>query len=120
MVWTFVRVQNRRRFAAVTVLYLAGLYETGADGLLAGYVLPVVTGGASPLNPAPLLLPFGFWGFVAVYSSMVLAPAWVVRAAAPPPESPTSPAWRDALKPLVWLIPYAILAIPLLLLAARQ
>lgn len=125
MIWTFVRVQNRRHFGAVTVLLLAGLYESGADGLLAGWLLPVVTGKMAPLNLGFFLLLGGimFWAFILCYSSFLLPPAWVLEAARAPGESPAPPlphAWRDALKPLFWLIPYAAIAVPLLWLASRK
>lgn len=124
MIWTFVRVQNRRHFAAVTVLLLAGLYESGADGVLAMWLLPVVTGKMTPLNPVLLLLPtVMFWGFIPVYSSFLLPPAWVLEAAHLPgePAAPPLPhAWLDAMKPLFWLIPYAAIAVPLMMLAARK
>jgi hypothetical protein len=125
MIWTFVRVQNRRHFGAVTVLLLAGLYESGADGLLAGWLLPVVTGKMAPLNLGFFLLLPGvmFWGFILCYSSFLLAPAWVLEAAREPgePAAPPLPhAWRDAMKPLFWLIPYAAIAVPLLWLTVRK
>jgi hypothetical protein len=125
MIWTFVRVQNRRHFAAAIVLLLAGLYETGADGLLAGWLLPVVTGKMGPLDPGFwILLPaVMFWGFIPVYSSLLLPPAWVLEAARAPGESAAAPlphAWRDALKPLFWLIPYAAIAVPLMILGSRK
>ena len=122
MVWTFVRVQRRQRFAATTVLFLAGLYETGADGLFAGAVLPVATG--QPFNPAYfLLLPVMFFGFIPCYSSMVLAPAWVIEAGGPTELSVAARRprpWRDALKPLLWLLPYAALAVPVMLAVGRK
>ena len=125
MIWTFVRVQNRRHFAAATVLLLAGLYESGADGILAGWLLPVVTGKMAPLDWGFFLLLPGvmFWGFILCYSSFLLPPAWVLEAARAPGESPALPlphAWRDAMKPLLWLIPYAAIAVPLMMLAARK
>jgi uncharacterized membrane protein len=125
MVWTFVRVQNRQRFAAVTVLLLAGLYESGADGVLAGWLLPVVTGQMHPFNPRFFLLLalVMFWGFIPVYSSFLLPPAWVLEAARPagePPALPQTPAWRDALKPLLWLIAYAAIAVPIMMLGGGK
>ena len=121
MVWTFVRVQRRQRFRPTTVLFLAGLYETGADGILAGAVLPIALGW--PFNPAYfLLLPVMFFGFIPCYSSFLLAPAWVLEAGRPPDEAPAPPrppAWRDALKPLLWLLLYAAIAVPLMMLISR-
>ena len=125
MIWTFVRVQNRHHFATANVLLLAGLYESGADGLLAGWLLPVVTGKMAPLNLGFFLLLPGvmFWGFILCYSSFLLPPAWVLEAAREPGESPAPPvphAWRDAMKPLFWLIPYAAIAVPLMWLASGK
>jgi hypothetical protein len=125
MIWTFVRVQNRRHFAAATVLLLGGLYETGADGILAGWLLPVVTGKMAILNPGfwLLLVVVMFWGFIPVYSSFVLPSAWVLGAARADGGTPSPPmphAWRDALKPLFWLIPYAAIAVPLMLLGSGK
>lgn len=48
-----------------------------------------------------------WWLFIPVYSSMLLPSAWLIEVA-PRPESPTSPAWRDALLPLLWLIPFLV------------
>ena len=46
-----------------------------------------------------------FWMFVPVYSSMVPAPALLV-ATSPAPPVPSTPAWRDALRPLWWFLPF--------------
>lgn len=124
MVIVFVRVQHWRRFDPAVVLLLGGLYECGADGLIGGAFEGAI------LSPAFFLLLPGvfFWLFIPVYSSMVLAPAWVIELA-PPPESPpdslpetgatprgrrwlaphpSGPAWRDAARPLLLLVPFAV------------
>ncbi|MBN1202974.1 MAG: hypothetical protein JXJ20_14080 [Anaerolineae bacterium] len=112
MVILFVRVYHRRRFSPAVVLLLGGLYEVGADGIVGG-----VGNFANPAYPLLLFL-VAFWEFIPVYSSMVLPPAWVVDTI-PPPGLPLTPAWRDALRPLLWLIPFAVyLLIVLLVLAA--
>jgi hypothetical protein len=120
MVILFVRVQNRRRFIASVVLLLGALYETGADGTVGGVVIPIIMG--SPVNPVEhyfFIFLLAFWQFIPVYSSMVLPPAWVVDFA-PRPAKPASPAWRDAIKPLFWLIPYTIYLLVVLLALAAQ
>jgi hypothetical protein len=103
MVVIFVRVQHRRRFSLWAVLLLGGLYEVGADGIIGA--------GASGALASPLywlLLPsVAFWMFIPVYSSMVLPPALLVGTT-PAPDPPSSPAWRDALRPLWWLVPFVV------------
>ncbi len=103
MVVIFVRVQHRRRFSLWAVLLLGGLYEIGADGIIGGGATGAM---ASPLYW--LLLPsVAFWMFIPVYSSMVLPPALLVGTSPAPPK-PLTPAWRDAIRPLWWLIPFFV------------
>ena len=129
MVVIFVRVQHVRRFSPVIVLLLGGLYEIGADGFVGGAF------GGSIFTPAfYLLIPAVFlWLFIPVYSSMVLPPAWVI-ATTPPPAGPdplpsnrwlrllapksSGPAWRDAVRPLLWILPFVLYLAVFLLLAA--
>jgi hypothetical protein len=103
MVVIFVRVQNRRRFSPWIVLLLGGIYEIGGDGLLGG------TLSGDLFNPlAPLMLVgVMMWLFIPIYSSMVMPPSWLIETA-PPPDPPLAPAWRDALRPLLWLFPTLI------------
>lgn len=140
MVIIFVRAQYHRRFSSPAVLLLGGLYEVGADGFVGGGF------GGAILSPAfflmvPLLY---FWLFIPVYSSMVLPPAWVIERVPPPlpgrgelqtPVSahrlkrwydaylrrlaprPSGPAWKDAFRPLLWLIPFAIYLLAFLVIA---
>jgi len=129
MVVIFVRMQHGRRFSAVIVLMLGGLYEIGADGFIGG------TFEGSVFTPAfYLLMPTVFlWLFIPVYSSMVLPPAWVIDTAprpvepAPLPASrwrrllapkPSGPAWRDAARPLLWIPPFALYLVVFLLIAS--
>ena len=103
MVILFVRAQDRRRFSISAVLLLGGLYETGADGIVGNMVF-----GHGIFSPgAWVLLAISFWGFILVYSSMVLPPALVIDRAAAKPK-PSYPSWVDALSPYLWLILYAI------------
>jgi hypothetical protein len=108
MVITFVRVQNRRRFSAPTVLLLGAVYELGADGIVA-QLIGFPFGDSQLLDPVYwiMLLALIFWQFILVYSSMVLPPAWLV-AFAERPEVQVEAAWRDALRPTLWLIPFAL------------
>lgn len=103
MVVIFVWVQHRRRFSPWTVLWLGGLYEVGGDGLVGG----ILSGDLfNPLTPL-LIIGVMWWVFIPVYSSMVLPPAWLIEMT-PPIDPPPSPAWQDALRPLLWLIPFLI------------
>ncbi len=122
IVRSFVGVQHRRRFSQATVLLLGAVYELGADGILGPFVA-LLSGDPQFLTPSYwLLLALGaFWTFITVYSPLVLPPAWVVASAPPPEENLTIPAWREALKPLLWLIPFgAYVLIILLTLGALQ
>jgi hypothetical protein len=107
MVLLFVRGQNRSRFGTGSVLFLAGLYEVAADGVIGGQVIPLIIG-----EPVDLLQAWGFlvlvafWQFILVYSSMVLPSAWIIQQA-PPSLHPARP-WRDALLPLAWGIPFTV------------
>ncbi len=104
MVAIFARVQFRRRFDPAVVLLLGGVYEMGGDGIAGGLL------SGEMFNPfyVPLLITVMWWLFIPVYSSMVLPPAWVIAAAPPPADPPGGVAWRDALRPLLWLIPFIL------------
>ncbi len=112
MVVIFVRVQDRQRFMSATVLLLGGLYEIGGDGIAGG-----VFSGEIFMPWVVVLYPgVMFWLFIPVYSSMVLPPAWIIALTAPPP-NPAIPAWKDALRPLVWLVPFMIYLLIFLIVA---
>ncbi|MBC8505437.1 MAG: hypothetical protein ISR58_01210 [Anaerolineales bacterium] len=109
MCLTFVKVQNRWRFSTATVLFLGGIYEVGGDGIV-GSLMGVLFGNFQIFTLeywTLLLLVFG-WAFISVYSSMVLPPSWLIATTPAPTERPSGPAWRQALKPMLWLIPFAI------------
>ena len=115
---TFVRVQNRQRFAPAVVLLLGGLYEIGGDGIV-GPAINILEGNNMLCTPGYWIqiALLHVWVFVIVYSALVLPPTWII-AQAPRPEPPHPPVWLDILKPLVWLIPVTIyLAIWLLILS---
>lgn len=103
MIAIFVRIQHRQRFTFATVLLLGGLYEIGGDGIAGG----VFSGQV--FNPAVIVLYPGvmLWLFIPVYSSLVLPPAWILAQNPPPPRSDI-PAWKDALRPMLWLVPFMI------------
>ncbi|MGD0706962.1 MAG: hypothetical protein ABSA51_00765 [Anaerolineaceae bacterium] len=108
MVLLFVRVQNRNRFPTIALFLFCGLYETGADGVIGGQILPWISGHEVSLPSAwAFLLFIAFWEFILVYSSMLLPPAWVI-ATTSPVDSPPQHRWQDALLPLAWLLPYTI------------
>lgn len=108
MVLTFVRVQLRQQFTPATILLLGAVYETGADGIV-GQVIGLLFGDNQLLDPGfwVLLGLLAFWQFIPVYSSMVLPPSWLVEMIPAQPPPPT-PAWRDALRPMLWLFPFTI------------
>jgi hypothetical protein len=113
MVVLFVRGQDRSRFGLLTILFLGGLYEAIADGVIGGQVIPLLTSQPVDLEGSWLFLVLvAFWQFILVYSSILLPPAWVV-ASAPRPDGPSRP-WRDALLPLIWAIPYTLYLILIL------
>ncbi len=108
LVVAFVGVQHRQRFSPAVVLLLGALYELGADGV-AGPLVGMLFGDFQLLTLEYwlLLMLFGFWAFIPVYSSILLPPAWLIETT-PHARPPSPPAWRDALKPLIWLIPFLI------------
>ena len=99
----FVRVQHRRRFSYAVVWLLGGLYEMGADGLIGG----VFEGTIFTWEGWVLLVTIAYWEFILVYSSLVLPPAWVI-ATSPPPPAPEGAPWRDAVRPLYWMLPFVV------------
>jgi hypothetical protein len=108
MVFTFVKVQDRWRFSVPTVLFLGGVYEMGGDGIV-GSLMEVLSGNFELFTweywlTMALLM---FWVFIPVYSSMVLPPAWLVSTKDIPEQAGGS-AWWAALKPMLWLIPFAL------------
>ncbi|HTX78717.1 MAG TPA: hypothetical protein VMC62_03575 [Longilinea sp.] len=120
MVLIFVRGQNRSRFPAITLFFLCGLYELGADGIVGGQLLPWISGNGVPLPSTWAFLVFiAFWEFILVYSSMILPPAWVIAAALPTNPSPAR-RWQDALLPLAWLFPYTIYLLLMLILLGHR
>jgi len=115
MVILFVKVQHRRRFAPSIVLLLGGVYEIGADGLVGGgFSGELITPAALVLFPLVFL-----WLFIPVYSSMVLPPAWLVETI-PPAPTPSTPAWRDAVRPLLWLAPFVVYLVLFLVVAGAM
>jgi hypothetical protein len=107
VVLIFCRVQARQRFSPATVLLLGALYEVGGDGLVGGLLIPALFGPPPDLVGWVVLVPLlAFWQFIPVYSSLVLPPAWVLESVPPSPSRP--PAWRDALLPLLWILPFSV------------
>jgi len=108
MVTTFVQGQHRQHFSPAAVLLLGALYELGADGMVS-QIVSLLFGTSQLLNLAYWLqlALFAFWTFIPVYSSMVLAPTWLIKESRPTPE-PSVPAWVDAFRPLIWLPVYTL------------
>ena len=118
MVVLFVFAQRRRNFSMAVVLLLGALYEVGADGLVGGQIIPLISGKPVDfVGSWVLLAALAFWQFIPVYSSMVLAPAWVLEGASVKGTGqlrkggPGRRAGLDALTPLIWLAPYTIYVI---------
>jgi len=118
MVILFVYAQRRRNFSPAVLLLLGALYEVGADGLVGGQIIPLIGGKSVDIVGSWVLLAaLAFWQFIPVYSSMVLAPAWVLENAEAQEPSHKMKGkhgghgWLDALVPLVWLAPYTIYVI---------
>jgi hypothetical protein len=107
MVITFAQVQKRWRFRMATVLFLGGIYEVGGDGMV-GALFSMMDGNFQLLTLAYwLLMAFVYvWAFIPVYSSMVLPAAWIIENRQPDEARPQGRAWRSALKPMLWLIPF--------------
>jgi hypothetical protein len=110
MVWIFVRVQRRERYSAAAVLLWGAAYEAGADGTVGGLVVPAILGtGPGLVQHLLFLAGLAFWQFISVYSSLVLAPAWVLDEAARRRVEPVMgrPArFGPGLKPFAWLAIY--------------
>jgi len=113
MVVLFVHIQKRRNFSPTTVLLIGALYEVGADGLVGGQIIPLISGKPVDfVGSWALLAAMAFWQFIAVYSSMVLPPAWVLEGTyRPEKDGRRRVAWLDALTPLEWLAPYTVYVI---------
>lgn len=119
MVVLFVGAQNRQRFPAAVLLLLAGLYEVAADGVIGGQIVPALSGAPVDLGQAwVLLIALAFWEFIFVYSSMLLPSAWVI-ATTPAPVA-NGHGGRDALRPLLWTIPYLGYTILVLLILSAS
>ena len=112
MVWIFVRVQRRERYSAAAVLLWGAAYEAGADGIVGGLVAPAVLGPAPAVAQHLVFLAgLAFWQFIPVYSSMVLAPAWVLAAAdgGRVEAAVSGPArFAPGLKPFAWLAAFTV------------
>ncbi len=111
MVWIFVRVQHRERYSAAAVLLWGAAYEAGADGTVGGLIVPAILGTrARAAQHLVFLVGLAFWQFIPVYSSMVLAPAWVLDEAAARRVEPVvsrRARFSPASQPFAWLAIYA-------------
>ncbi|MFQ6012426.1 MAG: hypothetical protein ACE5LS_02115 [Thermoplasmata archaeon] len=109
------KVLTRYRYTLPQLLLLGGVYELGADGLLASFF-----GGQ--LGPGLIvLLPVFFPIFIVVYGAIILPAALALRdelATWPRPGEPPSRGRKAlyGLLPLLGLLPYALIVGPLLLL----
>ena len=116
MVWIFVHVQKQENFSPAAVLLFGAVYELGADGIVGGQIIPMIMG--EPVNLITSLffiLILVFWQFIPVYSSMVLPPAWILESSQLEVLQ-AKPHWRRGLLPLLWLIPFILYLIVLILI----
>ena len=116
MVWIFTRVQKKQGFSTAGVLLLGAIYELGADGIVGGQIMPMIMGEQTNLITSLFfMLILAFWQFIPVYSSMVLPPTWILESAQQEAIQ-AKPRWRQGLLPLLWLIPFSLYLIVLLLI----
>jgi hypothetical protein len=116
MTWIFVRIQQEERFIPAAVLLLGAIYELGADGVVGGQIIPIIMG--QPINLLTswfFMLMIAFWQFIPVYSSMVL-PSTLILEASFQEARGDNPIWRRGLLPLLWLIPFTLYLLILLLI----
>jgi hypothetical protein len=112
MVFFFCRIQERYQYPNAAVLLIGAVYELGADGIVGGQVMPILTGTVVNLwqNWFFLLL-IAVWQFIPVYSSMLLPSAWLLADAR---QTSVGIATRW-LRPLWWLVPFTVYLIIVLL-----
>ncbi len=119
MVYIFVRVQRQRRYSPAIVLLLGAIYETGADGVIGGQIIPMLIGQKVALLESWIFLALiAFWQFIPVYSSMVLPPAWILEADGVAELQARSGRWAG-LKPLLWLVPYTVYLVGMLVVLSQ-
>jgi len=119
MVSIFVRVQRQWCYPPAIVLLLGAIYETGADGVIGGQIIPMLIGQrVALLERWILLVLIAFWQFIPVYSSMVLPPAWVLETAGAAELHLRSGRWAG-LKPLLWLLPYTVYLVGMLVVLSQ-
>lgn len=105
MVIIFARLQESHQYPDTAVLLMGGVYELGADGIIGGQVIPILSGTVVDLAGSwVFLLSVGIWQFIPVYSSMLLPSAWLLH------DIRTSSIRRATrwLRPLWWLGPFTI------------
>lgn len=111
MVITFSRIQERYQYSDAAILLFGAVYELGADGIVGGQVLPIISGTAVNLAQNWIfLLSISIWQFVLVYSSMLLPGAWLLQDQR---QTSINRAVRW-LRPMLWLIPYTVYLVTLL------
>jgi len=111
MVYSFCRIQERYQYSDAAILLIGAVYELGADGIIGGQVMPILSGTVVNLwqNWAFLLI-FSIWQFIPVYSSMLLPSAWLLDDI---PQTNIRKATRW-MRPLWWLVPFTIYLVFLL------
>jgi len=112
LILLFVRTQDRQRFSPWVLLLLAGVYELAADGIIGGQLMPLILGESVDLLQSWFfLILLAFWQFIPTYSSLLLPPAWVVESLPPVENRKRTHPVRDAVMPLLWMLPYFVFLI---------
>lgn len=112
MVYFFCRIQERYQYPDAAVLLIGAVYELGADGIVGGQIMPILTGTVVNIWQSWIfLLVVAVWQFIPVYSSMLLPSAWLLD-----DERQTSVRYGTRwMRPLWWLVPYSIYLVVVLL-----
>jgi hypothetical protein len=104
----FIPVQKKYHFSWPVLLLLSGLYEFIAEIWLDGLLIPLLSGQTiSFWYTFSDLFIFGFWQFAILYSPIFLVIGWIFEdLSVSEDEKKTS--LQNALKPMVWLLPFSI------------
>lgn len=117
MVIIFSRIQEGYQYSDVAILLIGGVYELGADGIVGGQVIPILSGTVVNLAGSWIFLVLiAVWQFIPVYSSMLLPSAWLLD------DMRTTNIRRGTrwLRPLWWLIPFTIYLIAVMIYMSRS
>lgn len=112
MLWLLYTVETRYSYSYTEILFLGGIYELGADGIL-GQAMKGLT--VSGIVLTVMMMPL----FVTVYSVMVLPPSFIVRKEIDEVRRRRPPGthkYWGGLVPLIGLLPFAFFIVLVLLI----